>query len=72
MASAAEAGVVGRRSVYFESHGELETPIHTLHSLTEGKTFPGPAIIETPFTTIVVEPHSRFSRSEHGSVIIAP
>ena len=72
VASAAEAGVAGRRSVYFESHGELETPIHALHSLTEGKTFPGPAIIETPFTTIVVDPQAKYQLTDNSSIMITP
>ena len=59
------------RNVHFEGV-EVTTPIYSLQSIPVGMETAGPAIIETPFTTIVIDPHSRFSRSEHGSVIIAP
>ena len=59
------------RNVHFEG-AEVTTPIYSLQSIPVGMETAGPAIIETPFTTIVIDPHSRFSRSEHGSVIIAP
>ena len=70
--SVAEASVEGKRQVYFENHGELETPIKALQSLSEGETFPGPAIIETPFTTIVVDPRAKYQLTGHSSIIITP
>jgi len=71
-ASAEEEKVVGERSVYFEGTGEMPTPIHSLHSLSAGETLQGPAIIETPFTTIVVDPDGRYQLTDTGSVVITP
>ena len=59
------------RDVHFEG-AEFTTPIYSLQSIPVGMETAGPAIIETPFTTIVIDPHSRFSKSEHGSVIVVP
>lgn len=63
---------VGRRKVYFEGHGRVDTAIHTLQSLRSGRTYHGPAIVESPFTTIVVDPDARFSLARSGSIVITP
>jgi N-methylhydantoinase A len=65
-------GVVAKRLAYFEQHGEMETPIQTLNSIDTKKTYSGPAIIETEFTTIVVDPQASFRLTENRSVIISP
>ncbi len=68
--SAAEDIVLGKRKVYFENHGRVDTPIHSLQSLKTGQRKKGPAIIETPFTTIVVDPGASFLLARLGSVHI--
>ncbi len=70
--TADEDVVIGRRKAYFESHGAVDTAIHSLHSLKPGKTKKGPAIIESPFTTIVVDPDAKFMLAPSGSVVITP
>jgi N-methylhydantoinase A len=70
--TAEEDVVVGRRKAYFEGHGSVNTAIHSLHSLKVGKTQKGPAIIESPFTTIVVDPGAKFMLAPSGSVVITP
>ena len=50
----------------------MNTAIHSLHSLKVGKTQKGPAIIESPFTTIVVDPGAKFMLAPSGSVVITP
>ena len=59
------------REIYFDG-AEVTTPVYTLQSIPVSLATEGPAIIETPFTTIVIDPAARFYRSEHGSVMIMP
>jgi N-methylhydantoinase A len=61
-----------RRRVYFEDTGEVEVPILAPESLKPDTDVKGPAIIESPFTTIVVDPTARFRMSESGSIVITP
>ena len=61
-----------RRLVYFDGHGELSTPIKKLGNIVTGKKDLGPAIVETPFTTIVIDPEASYQVSENNSVIIWP
>ena len=63
--------VTESREVYFDGV-EVTTPIYPMQSIPMALTTEGPAIIETPYTTIVIDPAARFYRSEHGSVIILP
>ena len=59
------------REIYFDG-AEVTTPVYPLQSIPVSLATEGPAIIETPFTTIVIDPAARFYRSEHGSVMIMP
>ena len=59
------------REIYFDG-AEVTTPVYPLQSIPVALATEGPAIIETPFTTIVIDPAARFYRSEHGSVMIMP
>ena len=70
--TAAEDIVVGRRKTYFDGFGSVDTTIHTLHSLKPEKLHKGPAIIESPFTTIVIDPGAKFKLAASGSVVITP
>ncbi len=63
---------LGKRSVYFTGIGWVDTAIYRLEALPAGKEHQGPAIIESPFTTIVVDPQAQFRRSAAGSIIIHP
>ena len=60
------------RMAYFTDVGVLETPVHELFALPHGETRQGPAIIETPFTTIVVDPQATYMHARSGSLIIKP
>jgi N-methylhydantoinase A len=53
----ADAALKGRRKVYFEERGDfVETRIYDYGALRPGSEISGPAVIETPITTIVVNP----------------
>jgi len=47
-----------------------ETPIYTRLTLPVGAEIPGPAILEQPDTTILIEPHLRGTVDGFGNVII--
>jgi N-methylhydantoinase A len=47
----------GMRKVYFQEEGDfVPTRVYDFNTMTPGMEIPGPAIIETPVTTIVVNP----------------
>lgn len=66
------AATRGKRPVYFRACGWVEAMTCRMESLGEGIKLQGPAIIESPFTTIVVDPMAHFHRSAAGSIIIHP
>ena len=61
----------GKRPVYFEEHGDFApTDIYDFHGLSPGARIDGPAIIETPVTTIVVNPDDHAIMDEFRNVVI--
>jgi N-methylhydantoinase A len=60
------------RSCYFGGHGALDTRIFSLSTMETGTEYFGPLIVETPFTTIVIDPGSSCSRTSAGSVLVTP
>ncbi len=60
------------RSVFFAEKGWSDTAIYHLDALKIEKTYAGPAIVESDFTTIVIDPETDFRRAESGSLIINP
>ncbi|QFQ89102.1 hydantoinase/oxoprolinase family protein [Paracoccus kondratievae] len=60
------------REIYFHGYGRLQTPVLRLEAIAPGRPGQGPAIIESAFTTIVVDPDARFHRSGTGSIVIHP
>lgn len=60
------------RPVYFPGVGMTETPALLLSAIPEDQMFEGPAILESPFTTIVLDPSSKYVRRPSGSVVIYP
>ena len=58
------------RRVYFAEHGEVEAALHRFEALPQGQAHSGPAIIESPFTTVVIDPGVSFERSGNGSLVI--
>lgn len=65
-----EVDAVGTRKVYFEECGWVDTPVWRLNSLSPETVLDGPALIESDFTTIVVDPSARFWRSVPGAILI--
>jgi len=59
-----------QRPVYFHGSGLLDTTIRDLDSLGVGEEIQGPAIIQTPVTSIVIDPGTRATRTRAASLII--
>lgn len=70
--SSGSTRIAESRAVYFEEVGEVQASIYFMAQLAIDKEMEGPAIIESPFTTIVVDPQARFKRSSSGSLVISP
>ena len=72
--SAAQPSATGRptsRSIYFRRHGWLEAPVRDFGAMPAGTRFVGPAIVESPYTAIVIDPSAAFSKSARGNLIVA-
>lgn len=61
-----------RRIVHFPGYDAIDTPVRRLDALPIGTLFEGPAILESPFTTVVVDPAARYTRKASGSLVIYP
>jgi N-methylhydantoinase A len=61
-----------RRRVYFGGTESVDTEVWRLEGLAPGMAVRGPAILESSFTTIVVEPGASAERSPRGSLVISP
>ncbi len=59
-----------RRQAYFDDAGYVDTYIYRFDSLLPGKSVQGPAIIESPFTTVVIPPDGQAVRTEAGSLLL--
>ncbi len=66
--SAAQSGT--RRAYWPEIGDWAETPVYALDGLKPGNEVPGPAIVESEYTTAVIPPDRRLSLEEHGLGII--
>jgi N-methylhydantoinase A len=62
----------GMRSVYFSGIGKVNAAILRLEAMAPGAQFAGPAIIESSFTTIVLNPGASAERTASGSLAVLP
>jgi N-methylhydantoinase A len=58
------------RDAYFRGHGLGSVPVYMLPAMALGESVTGPAIVETPVTTIVLDPGATAKREESGSLVI--
>jgi N-methylhydantoinase A len=61
----------GRRTVDFATDGIHESDVYDGELLEPGHAFTGPAIVETPGTTIVAHPGNEVTVDDYGNIIIA-
>lgn len=62
----------GMRGVYFSGIGKVNAAILRLEAMAPGAQFAGPAIIESSFTTIVLNPGASAERTESGGLAVLP
>jgi N-methylhydantoinase A len=65
-------GVGGSRKAYFPGHGTLDTKVLRFETMRVGETLVGPAIVESSFTSVVINPGARAERRASGSLSIDP
>jgi N-methylhydantoinase A len=63
---------LGERLVYFGAAGHCRTPILDVDAMPVDTTMAGPLIVESPFTTVVVDPGASCRRTASGSLVIDP
>jgi N-methylhydantoinase A len=65
------AAIKGERDVYFEENKNfIPTQVYDFNKMRPGMEFGGPAIIETPVTTVVVNPSDRAAMDEYRNIRI--
>jgi len=60
------------RPAFFAKEGWTESAIYHLEALAVDEVHAGPAIVESDFTSVVVDPGASFRRAASGSLIINP
>ena len=67
----APAALKGQRDVYFEENKKfVPTRVYDFNKMRPGREFGGPAIIETPVTTVVVNPSDRAAMDQYRNIRI--
>ncbi|WP_027134139.1 hydantoinase/oxoprolinase family protein [Geminicoccus roseus] len=57
-----------RRQIYFAATGWVDAPVARFEAMEAGEPVTGPAIIESSFTTVVVDPGTTAVRTEGGGL----
>jgi N-methylhydantoinase A len=60
--------ILGRRKVYFAGSGWTDAEVVRFEAMEAGQPVAGPAIIESSFTTVVVDPGTMAVRTEGGGL----
>ncbi len=60
------------RKAYFSGTGFVDAAVHRFETMRVGETLAGPAIVESPFTTVVIDPGATAERRASGSLSIDP
>lgn len=64
--------VVAARAVYFPEGVRAEARVARFERMAPGETVAGPAIVESSFTTVVIDPGAVAERRASGSLLITP
>jgi N-methylhydantoinase A len=72
VAADVKAEIEGTRQVYFSGTGFVDAAVRRFETLQVGEKLAGPAIVESPFTTVVVDPGATAERRASGSLSIDP
>ncbi len=72
LATSGGRSLSGTRKVYFVGVGEVDAALYDFETLESGVEHRGPAIIESPFTTVVADAETTFQRTPTGSLLMQP
>ena len=61
---------LGSRSAFFEDVGVVDARVYHVEDMDTDRVVEGPAIIESPFTTLVINPGAAARRRPSGSLVI--
>jgi N-methylhydantoinase A/acetophenone carboxylase len=64
------ARLPSRKATWSGKEGAVDTPVFSFPELDPGNVISGPALIEAPHTTYVVEPGWRFTLDGYGNGIL--
>ncbi len=64
--------VEGRRKAYFPGLGYADAAVRRFEAMAPGERLAGPAIVESSFTTVVINPGATAERRASGSLSIDP
>jgi N-methylhydantoinase A len=67
-----ESEALAGRMAYFSGAGMVDTHVELFDTMEPNVPLRGPAIIESAFTTVVIEPDAEVVRKESGSLVITP
>ena len=67
-----EAKIPPSRKAYFADTGMVDTRVELFETMEPDVPLEGPAIIESPLTTVVIEPGAKVLRKMSGSLVITP
>ncbi len=62
----------GTRPAYFSATGAADTTVRRYATLAVGERLEGPALVESPVTTVVVPPGATIERLASGSMLLRP
>ncbi|MEE8110308.1 MAG: hydantoinase/oxoprolinase family protein [bacterium] len=64
--------VPSSRKAYFSGVGMVKARVSLFETMKPNVSLKGPAIIESPFTTVVIEPGAKVVRKKSGTLVITP
>ncbi len=67
-----EVKVPASRRAYFGGVGFAKARVELFETMKRNVSLEGPAIIESPFTTVVIDPGAKVVRKKSGTLVITP
>jgi N-methylhydantoinase A len=67
-----EVEVPSSREAYFSGTGAVMAEVKPFETMTPAGALAGPAIVESPFTTVVIDPGAEAVRRSSGTLVITP
>jgi len=64
--------VSSTRRAYFSETGSVKARVELFETMKRDVAIRGPAIIESPFTTVVIDPGAKAVRKKSGTLVITP